>query len=198
MPRLGFEPIEDPRPDALIPELLFHPNEFELQASGTGRVEDLIPRVVWAWKGRLVGHDVTVMDVSISRLHGHRNQEERSGFTLNRTVLRIPTNTGEPPPDFLITEKVLFKSRVKHHRSIHGVEQFGAHYFLFSEASESQLATWVSPQLQEALSTHRLWHLAMHDGVLFLSRGLSREESWQMESFLQEGGFFLTAILGGR
>ena len=195
MPRLGYQVIEEPSPKDLIPELLFHPDEFEPPKSGGGRTEDIVPRVPMAWRGRLAGRDVTVMDVTISRLHGHRAHEERSAFTLNRTVLRCSTPTGEPPPDLLITEKVLFKGRVKHHRTVGGAETFGEHYFVFSDAGDDWLARWITPALQEVLGRYRLWNLATHNGVVYLCRGSKLEEPHEIESFLREGEELLAAFL---
>jgi hypothetical protein len=197
MPTLGFTQVGEPRPGDLIPDLLFHPNEFEGPQPGVGLIQDLHPRVTLAWTGTLADRTVTVMDVSVARIHGHRANEERTGMTLNRTVLRCPTPSGEPPPDFLLTEKVLFKGQVEHHRAVRGVETFGKHYFLFSEAPDDQLARWISPLVEVALGRHRLWTIAAHGGVLYMCRGTKHEEAHEIESFLSEGEEFLRALLPG-
>ncbi len=195
MPGLGFAQIDEPQPVDLIPELLFHPNEFEEPQPGVGPIEDLHPRVTAAWTGSLLNGTVTVMDVSIARIHGHRANEERTGMTLNRTVLRCPTPTGDWPPDFLIKEQVLFKGRVTHHRTVRGTETFGDHYFVFSSASDESLGRWITPQVEAALARHRQWTIATHDGVFYLCRGTKHEEAQGMESFLREGQELLQALL---
>ena len=78
------------------------------------------------------------------------------------------------------------------------VRAFGEHYFLFSGAPEEQLASWITPQLREVLTRHRLWSIAAHDGVIFLCRGSSREGVHEIESFLIEGEELLAAMLAAR
>lgn len=124
-----------------------------------------------------------------------RPGDSADSIQVNQTVIRSEPGAEEGPPNLLIEERVLFKSKVRNQRSLDGVEQFGQHYFLFSSAPEDELAAWVTPEVREALAAHRLWRIAAHDGVWYLSRGSSREEPRQMESFLREGGFLLSALL---
>ncbi|MDA8021158.1 MAG: hypothetical protein MPN21_27285 [Thermoanaerobaculia bacterium] len=195
MPKLGFQAIEEPDPERLVPDSLFHPNGFGEQSTGRGTVQDVMRRVPMAWTGRLADRDVTVMDVSVMRRRTGQTEDRDQTHPLNRTVLRCPTPTGEPPPDLLIEERVLFKGQVKDQRSVRGNETFGEHYFLFSSAPDTWLERWITPPLEDVLGRHRLWRLAAHDGVLYLCRGSSREEPKEMESFLHEGEEFLRAFL---
>lgn len=194
MPRLGFEGIDEPSVDELVPDSFFHSNGFESSPSSRQR-RDASRRVPLAWQGRLEGHPVVVMDVSIHRRTVGVTSSKDTTLSFDRTVLRCEMPAGSEAPDLLIEERVLFKSRVKGLRSIGGVEWFSEHYCVFSDASEADLASWMSPPLQAALERIRSWSLATHDGVLFLQRTNRPEEPKEIESFLREGGALLSAFL---
>ena len=195
MPTLGFQPIEEPDPERLVPELLFHPNGFENRSSNRRKLRDDMRRVTLAWNGRLADTDIVVMDVDVIRGRVGQSASRDTTHPLNRTVIRCPTPTGEPPPDLLLEERVLFKGQVKDHRTVRGTETFGKHYFLFSAAPDDWLERWIQPTVEDVLGRYRLWRIAVHAGVLYLSRSSSREEPREMKSFLAEGEAFLRAFL---
>ena len=195
MPQLGFQPLEDPDPDLLVPDLLFHPNGFGGPPTGRGIAQDVMRRVPMAWSGRLADREVVIMDVSVVRRRTGQTEDRDHTHPLNRTVIRCPTPTGEPPPDLLIEERVLFKKQVKNQRPVRGAETLGQHYFVFSTAPDDWLERWIPPAVEDLLGRYRLWKIASHGGVLYLGRGTSREEPREMESFLRAGGDFLRAFL---
>ncbi len=199
MPSIGFRPIAEPSPAELVPELLFHPNGFGDQDADDGGWQDLLPRVPVAWSGQLGQHSVTVMEVTIHRLAYVADlQEERNiQHNLDQTVLRCASRGDDRPPEMLIKEQVLFKSRVKGARTVGGSNQIGAHYFVFSDAPQHELERWINPRLRDALSRHRLWQIATHQGVLYLTRGNSYEKSHEIKSFLEQGEFLLSGLLAG-
>ncbi len=194
MPRLGFVPIDEPPVDALVPNLMFHANGFESSPFPLQKRESL-RRVPLAWRGHLGDYPVVVMDVSTHRQNVKVTNERDTAVPFNRTVLRCEVPAGSALPDLLIDERVLFKGQIRGQRSIGGVDHFGKHYYLFSDASEQALTPWISPPLQAALDRFRLWKLATHDGVVYLQRGSSREEPKEIDSFLREGGTLLNALL---
>lgn len=201
LPSHGLNVLPDPPAEELVPELLFHPNGFPM-ADGemTSRLQDseLFRRVPAAWKGRLGAHDVVVMDVSISRLMPRGGANTDRDKKVNHTVIRHDPGPGPRPPDFVIEERVLLKSQIRGERAVNGPAQIGGHYFLFSAAPDEELAPWINTDLRSQLGQHRLWEIAAHQGILYLTRGTSVISTRQIQSFLQEGEALLTALLAAR
>jgi hypothetical protein len=203
LPTLGFEPIAKPFPEALLPRFLFHPNGVpgpdgeEPGARKGSRHQELRAWLLAAWSGRLAGAPVTLMDVAITR----RKITTTSRWTTWRhdwTVLRCDPGNGRRPPDLLVEEHVLFKERIEGERALHGPAQIGEHYYVFGQAPDEELGRWINPELRERLERHRLWTLAAHGGVLYLSR-TSLESAADMPGFLRAGaGLLATLLAGGR
>ena len=194
LPGLGVQAIEAPAVDAVLPTLLFHPNGFSETPSSWGRWELIRARILEAWSAELARTPVLILDVSIDRRRVDGPRSSTSEKQVNRTLIRC-TPPSAPPPDFLVQEQVLFKGQVRGQRAVNGPEQIGKHYFLFSDAEDSELQPWITGRLREALGQHRLWTLAAHDGVLFLARGSSPENPTGFQTFLQEGAAILDAVL---
>lgn len=198
MPQLGIERIDPPEPGDVLPDLLFHPNGFEGAPASWGKWQLLRSRVLQAWSGSSAGRSVLILDVSQDRsrtnMSGQKDEASRERQE-NATVIRCDPGPGGPP-DFLIWEQVLFKSQVRGQRAIHGSDQIGEHYFLFSDAPDEDLEPWITPALRETLGRHRLWRIATHNGVVFLSRGTSQQQPDEFRSFLSEGEALLAALLG--
>ncbi len=199
MPSLGYQPIVEPTSEDLLPALLFHPNGFESmqRPAGSAGWKERLPRMPKAWTGELANRAVTVLDVTIDRIQFVAGQRREGTGQVNATVIRCdPAPTGGPP-DFLVEERALFKNKVKGQRSINGPAQIGEHYFVFSDAPDTQLEDWISPILREQLGHHRLWTIAAHEGVLYLTRR-RYEAPGDVPRFLQEGEGLLTGLLASR
>lgn len=194
MPALGLGAIEPPAAQEVLPDLLFHPNGFSGTPGTRGRWQLLRSRVLAAWRADLAGSPVLVLDVSIDRRCTDAPLSSgTSEAQVNATVIRCAPSQG--PPDFLVQEHVLFKGQLSGQRAIHGVEQIGQHYFVFSDAEDSELEAWITPQLREVLTRHRLWTIAAQDQVLYLARGTTPETPGRIRSFLEEGEAILFALL---
>jgi hypothetical protein len=203
LPSLGWQPVAEPSSEALLPALLFHPNGFDGSGTTEGRLgqwEEIRPRVTAAWTGTLAGLEATLMDVSIHRIYVEEetSQHQQTTAQLDATVLRCDPGPGARPPDFLIDERVRFKSRLRGTVALDGETRIGEHYFLFSGAGETDLAPWVAPRLRELLAAQRLWTVATHDGAIFLSRRLQRLRPDEIPAFLSDGASLVSALLVGR
>jgi hypothetical protein len=201
MPALGYMPIDDPDPKDFLPELLFHPNGFPLSSKeglSRGEWQDVRALVQSAWRGNLAGHEVQVLDISVQRFLHLRPGEHHDGATahqVNVTVLRCQPSHDPGPPDFLVEERVLFKSKVRGAVAIGGRDVLGEHYFTFSDASGSELEPWLNGGTCDQLGRHRLWRIAAHDGVLYLTRSSSWQKPDRMQGFLDEAEALLSCML---
>ncbi|MEO1087157.1 MAG: hypothetical protein AAFY88_23220 [Acidobacteriota bacterium] len=187
MPRLDFQPVDSPDPAQLVPEELFYPNGFTSQQLEAGYAS-LLPRISQAWSGRIAGHRALVMDVSITRTRGRRTSKSFDG-----TVIRCAP-PGDAPPDFKITEWVLFKGQIRGQRAIAGPAEMGQHYYLFSDAPDEALEPWVTPTLRSQLERFRLWDIAVHGGVFFLAQGNARLRPDDFPQFLAEAESLLAGL----
>lgn len=200
---LGYESIAEPSYEVLLPRLLFHPNGFDSmwEKSDSRLVEkDIRFSVPSAWTGRLGRREVTLVEASVSR---RKTRNERFvGETITSlyfTVMRYRPEGDRIPPDFLIEERVLLKGKVRGERAVNGPALMGEHYFLFSDAPQEELEPWITPDLRELLSQFRLWHLAVHDGVFYLTRTTHYpEKTAEIPDFLREGEALLAALMGSQ
>ena len=198
MPKLGLTEVEDPVASNLVPDLLFHPNGFPPEVDSRGTYwEEIFPRVSSAWSGRLGEHGVVIMDVTARRIEkgkGLNRTESRSEVQFRSTVVRYEPQ-GRTPPDFLVDERVWFKDRAKDFVPLVGNDTIGEHYFLFSHASEEELVRWLTPRARDFLSRNRLWEIAAHGGVLFLSYCSRITPANRFERFVEEAGELLSCML---
>lgn len=190
MPDLGFHFVDNPDPIELVPDDLFYPNGFASQEK-EGGYASVLPRVPVAWSGRIGGRKSVVMEVSITRSHAFKTNK-----SINRTVIRCVPPGDAAPPDFMIHEWVLLKGQARGARAISGPARIGRHYYLFSDAPEAALVPWITTALRDQLARHRLWWIATHCGVFYLSRNTSRQQTSDMPGFLAEGEALLAALLG--
>ncbi len=203
MPNLGYQPIAEPSYKALLPELLFHPNGFESMwgKSSSRFVEnDIRAFVPSAWTGHLGRREVTVLDASISR-RSAKSEREVGKSIKNRdfTVISCRPDGDRVPPDFLIEERVLFKGQVRGERSVNGPALMGKHYFLFSDAPQEELEPWITPRLRDQLGQVRLWDLAVHRGVFYLTRTtFYPEKAAAIPDFLREGEALLAGLFAAQ
>lgn len=189
MPSLGFQPVEDPDPAGLVSDELFYPNGFESQGL-EGGYGSILPRIAVAWSGTLGGREVMMLEVSITRPHAVKTSK-----SINRTVIRYVPSGAVAPPDFMIHEWVLFKGQIRGARAVSGPAQMGQHYYLFSDAPDEELAPWITTALRERLAEHRLWRIAAHDGVFFLSRSTSWQQPGEIPGFLAEAEAILSGLM---
>ena len=190
LPTLSFHRIEKPVAAELVTDELFYPNGFESQEKQGGYGS--IARVPMAWSGQIGGRGVVLMDVSI-----RRSKAVGTDKSLDRTVIRHVPPDGAPP-DFMIHEWVLFKGQIRGARAIGGPAEIGQHYYLFSDAPDAALVPWITAALRSQLERHRLWRIAAHDGVLYLSRNTARQRPVDMPDFLAEAEPLLDGLLAGR
>ncbi len=205
MPTLGFRSIAEALPSdhstalvELVPDLLFHPDHFQLEEGADDGWGDLSSRVPVAWFGQLGHYAVTVMEVTVDRrayVADLQATSQHIEHQLNQTVLRHDPRGEERPPELLVKEHVLFKSLVKGARTIGDSTRIGGHYFVYSKAPQAELERWITPRLRPVLSRHRLWRIAVHEGVFYLTRGMDFERPDQIQSFLEEGESLLVALL---
>ncbi|MEM1204915.1 MAG: hypothetical protein AAGN66_16920 [Acidobacteriota bacterium] len=188
LPTLGFHRIEKPGAE-LVTDELFYPNGFESQEKQGGYGS--IARVPMAWSGQIGERGVVLMDVSI-----RRSKPVGADKSLDRTVIRHVPQDGAPP-DFMIHEWVLLKGQIRGARAIGGPAEIGRHYYLFSDAPDEALVPWITTDLRGQLEEHRLWRIAAHDGVLYLSRGTVPLRPSDLPDVLAEGEALLDGLLAG-
>ncbi|REJ80270.1 MAG: hypothetical protein DWQ30_13090 [Acidobacteria bacterium] len=197
MPLLGYSSLAEPTAAELLPDLLFHPHRFAGEEGSSSRWGDLRRHVRAAWRGELAGQAIVVADISVDRQRPEAGpHREHRTHQLNRTVVRCQLPPPHPP-DFLIEEQVLLKSQVRGAVPIDGQTLLPEHYFVYSRAGSGELEGWVDGGLRDQLARHRLWEIATHDGVLFMTRNHSWQKPDEMQGFLAEAEAFLGCILAG-
>ncbi len=197
LPGLGVQEVEAPSLHDtldLLPDLLFHPGGFSETPRSWGNWELMRSAILRAWNAELAGVPVSILDVSIDRRRVDGPRSSTAEKQINRTLIRCAP-PADVPPDFLLREQPLLKSQLRGQRAINGPEQIGRHYFLFSDAEDSELEPFITDHLREVLTRHRLWTVAAHDGVLFLTRGSAPESPARFQNFLNEGEAILYAFL---
>ncbi|MEM9556455.1 MAG: hypothetical protein AAGC60_19515 [Acidobacteriota bacterium] len=188
LPALGFHPIEKPDPAVLVTDDLFYPNGFESQGLHGGYGS--IARIPMAWSGRIGEREVVLMDVAI-----RRSKAVGTDKSIDRTVIRCMPPGDAAPPDFMIHEWILFKDQIRGARAIGGPEEIGQHYYLFSDAPDEALVPWITAALRQQLEQYRLWRLAAHDGVFYLSRDTVRQRPSDMPGSLAEAEALLDGLM---